>query len=319
MGELGKKLAERWLTLLVLPGAFYLGIVAAAVILGNAHALDVGRLASEITRDAKAPAVRAPGSQVLVLVAVLVGAAAVGIVAQALGALLEQGALATGWRRWPRPLQALVRRGVNSRRRRWDSAHQTWHTEYQRARAPLPADRPDPARRHHAARVRDAIAVERPDRPTWSGDRLHAAAVRLDRDHHLDLSTVWPYLWLALPEQTRSEIIASRAALSRAAVLGAWGVLYAALVIWWWPAVPIAVVTALTARHRFRAAADTYAQLLEAAIRLHATTLAARLGLTSGVPTENDPESPPAQALDRELGRALSHHLRTQLPSPGQR
>ena len=33
LGELGRKLAERWVTLLLLPGALYVGVVTAASVL----------------------------------------------------------------------------------------------------------------------------------------------------------------------------------------------------------------------------------------------------------------------------------------------
>ncbi|WP_329315700.1 hypothetical protein OG723_35845 [Streptomyces sp. NBC_01278] len=304
LDELGKKFAERWISLLVLPGALFLAVAATAVGLGHAHALDVGRLTSGITAYAKAPAVTTTGGQLALLAAVLVGAAAIGVVAQALGALIERRVLAAGWRGWPRPFGDLADRLVRRRRRRWDTAHTTWWTERRRAMAPDPAHRPDPRVRHRAARTRDLIAVERPDRPTWSGDRIHAATLRLERDFHLDLATVWPHLWLVLPDTVRGELTAARTTLSRAASLGAWSVLYGLLVLWWWPAAPLAVVLAVTARHRTRAATDTYARLLEAAVRLHATDLAQQLDI-------NEP-SP----LTRNLGRTLTSRLRTQLPPP---
>ncbi|MFD5099408.1 hypothetical protein [Streptomyces albidochromogenes] len=67
----------------------------------------------------------------------------------------------------------------------------------------------------------------------------------------------------------------------------------------WWPAAPVSAVLALTARFRLRAAVDAYAQLLEAAVRLHAVELAVQLG------TEH------AGPLDRLLGDVLTQHLRT--------
>ncbi|MFE0135760.1 hypothetical protein ACFWY6_29935 [Streptomyces sp. NPDC059037] len=304
LGELGKRLAERWLSLLVLPGALYVAVAAAAVDLGHAHALDLGRLTDKITSYAEAPAVTTLGGQVVVLAAVLAGAAAIGVAAQGFGTLFERFVLAAGWRSWPRPLAALAHRWVHRRRRRWDAAHATWHTEYQRARAPDAADRPDPEARHWAVRDRNRIAVERPDRPTWSGDRIHGAALRLDREHHLDLATVWPHLWLALPDAVRGELTAARAALSRAMTLAAWAVLYAVLILWWWPAAPLALVLAVAARHRIRTATDTYAQLLEATTRVYAIELAQRLGIDHAGP------------LDQGLGRILTHCLRARLPRP---
>lgn len=55
LGALGQKLAERWLTLLALPGALFLATAATARILGQAHALDGQRLTDWITRAARGP------------------------------------------------------------------------------------------------------------------------------------------------------------------------------------------------------------------------------------------------------------------------
>ncbi|MEU6831523.1 hypothetical protein ABZ894_22985 [Nocardia beijingensis] len=297
--ELAKKLAEKWFSLLVLPGAFYLALAATARTLGHAHALDVGLLTRRVTDYAKNPAVTSTGGQVLVLAALLATAAAVAFVAQSLGTLLERGVSAAEWQAWPLPGRYLARRSLTRRQRRWDSADADYRREYQQALAPDPTARPDPALRHRAARLRARISVERPERPTWSGDRIHAAAIRLDRDHHLDLAPVWPSLWLVLPDPVRDQITTARTALSRATTLAAWSVLYLALTIWWWPAAPLAAVIAATAHHRIRTTADTYATLLESATRLHATTLATQLGIDHTGP------------LDRQLGHTLTRHLRS--------
>ena len=93
LGEIGKKLAERWLSMLVLPGTLYLAVAAAAGALGHTHALDVGRLAAEITRQAKSPAAASAGGQAVLFAAVLAGAAAAGVVVQALGVVIERVSL----------------------------------------------------------------------------------------------------------------------------------------------------------------------------------------------------------------------------------
>lgn len=48
--SIGTKLAERWATLVVLPGLVYIVAPGVAKTLGHRHALDVGRLADEIDR-----------------------------------------------------------------------------------------------------------------------------------------------------------------------------------------------------------------------------------------------------------------------------
>ncbi|MGW1005014.1 hypothetical protein [Streptomyces sp. NPDC002520] len=308
------KLAERWLTLLVLPGAFYLAAAVTAHTLGWTHALDLHRLTSAITARTKNPTATTVGGQIVLLAAALAGAAAVGLAAQALASVSERLALATDWPTWPHPLRAIAEQQTNRRRQAWTDSH----TTYQRLLIAAEARATDTAQpppteaeitaardeRYTAYRTWLRIGPEKPNRPTWSGDRLNAVTVRMDRDLHLNLPTVWPYLWTVLPEPARGDLTTARTALTRATTLTAWALLYLPLTLWWWPAFPLSAAIALTAWRRTRATADTYAQLLEATTRLHLTTLAAQLGIPhTGAPT-------PA------LGDTLTHHLHTQPPSP---
>ncbi|MCX5238982.1 hypothetical protein OG824_27660 [Streptomyces prunicolor] len=280
LSELGKKLAERWLSLLVLPGALYLAVATTAHALGHTHPLDVSRLTGQVTAWASASAARTLGGQVVLLAAVLAGSAALGLAAQALGALTERLCLAADWPTWPSPLRRRISSRVTARQDRWDTAARHWHRHRQdAARNRTRGQRADPAPRLSAHRALVRIAFERPARPTWSGDRIHAATVRLERDQHLDLATIWPHLWLILPDAARTEITTARQALTRATTLFAWALLYLPLVVWWWPAALIAAVLVLIGRTRTRSAVDTYALLLEAATRVHAADLARHLGL----------------------------------------
>ncbi|MGW9246138.1 hypothetical protein [Streptomyces badius] len=68
------------------------------------------------------------------------------------------------------------------------------------------------------------------------GDRIHAVAVRMDHDHHLDFAAAYPHMWLILPKENSVEILASRQALARATVLAAWALLHLPLTVWWCPA-----------------------------------------------------------------------------------
>ncbi|MFJ8929937.1 hypothetical protein ACIRLA_25475 [Streptomyces sp. NPDC102364] len=303
LGELGKKLAERWLSLLVLPGAVYLAMAVSARTLGHAHPFDLARLTAQVTAWAKAPAAATVGGQVVLLAAVLAGAAAVGLAAQGLGSLVERLTLAAGWRAWPPPFRRLADWRVTRRQEAWRTQHHSYHQQLELADvARRSGIRLDPAERHAAYRAWTRIAAELPERPTWSGDRLHAASVRLERDCHLDLATVWPHLWLQLPETVRAEITTARQALTRATTLGGWALLYEPLAIWWWPASPLATVLAITAWQRTRNATETHALLLEAATRLHAGDLARHLGLEHTGP------------LTRPIGDALTSLLHTQPP-----
>ncbi|MFJ1844420.1 hypothetical protein [Streptomyces sp. NPDC088146] len=310
---LGQKLAERWLTLLVLPGALFLATATAASVLGQAHALDPHHLTARITHWAQAPTTATLGGQTVLLGAVLATAAAAGLAAQGLGTLVQATALAAGWRTWPHPLRRWAHARVTRRRARWSAAAHRYRDRLDSdARSlALGGSRADPAPRRAAHLAMQRIAAEEPDRPTWSGDRLHAVSVRLERDHHVDLPLLWPHLWLTLPETTRAEITTAEQSLTRAATLGGWALPYAPLCAWWWPAAPLAAALALTARSRIRGATDSYAQLLEAGARLHATDLAVQLGIDHTGP------------LDTALGDALTHQLRSlplrpmQLPSRG--
>lgn len=238
--------------------------------------------------------------------AVLAAAAAAGLVAQGLGALVQRIALAADWRTWPGPLRQWGRARVARRHARWTAAAHRYHEQLDADahHLALHGRRADPAPRRAAHQAMLSVAVAEPDRPTWSGDRIHAVTVRLERDHHIDLPLLWPHLWLILPETTRTEITTAEQALTRATTLGGWSLLYTPLVAWWWPAAPLAAALALTAGYRIRGATDTYAQLLEAAARLHTTDLATQLGIAHTGPA------------DPTLGDALTHQLRTRTPGP---
>lgn len=306
LGELGKKLAERWLSLLILPGALYLAVAATARVLGQTHALDLHRLTTHITAWATIPAATTLGGQVVVAAAVLAGAAAIGLAAQTLGSGIERLALAADWRTWPRPLRALAQRRREHRHTSWNTAHAHYHRLYDQARHTRQhtGTRLDPTDRHTAYRTRTRIAAEEPDRPTWSGDRIHAITIRLRRDLTMDLPTIWPHLWLHLPDPARTQITTARQALTNATTLTGWAVLYTPLAWWWWPALPTAAALATIAWHRTRTTTDTYARLIEAATRLHIHDLATQLGI--------DPTDKTLPAL----GATLTHHLHTQPPPP---
>lgn len=308
LGELGKKLAERWLSLLVLPGALYLAIAATAIMLGHRHALDLPGLAACISSWTTAPADVDAGGQVVALAATLAAAAGVGLAAQGLGSTAERLILAADWRTWPSALRWLAAQRVNSRHTRWMAAHRVYHQLYaqaERAYQPgMPPDEEQRAARHAVYRKRTGISLEEPDRPTWSGDRIHAAALRLDRDLNADLPTLWPHLWLHLPDSARAEITAARTALTRTTTMTGWALLYLPLTWWWWPAALITAILLTIAWQRTRTTAETYALLLEAATRLHLRGLAEQLGID---PTGKKPA---------DLGQTLTNQLHAKPPPP---
>ena len=306
LSALGQKLAEHWLTLLVLPGALFLATATTAHTLGQTHALEYRRLDDHITGWAQAPEAAGVGGQVVLLGSVLAAAAAAGLAAEGLGALVQRTALAADWHTWPRPLRQGAQLLVTRRRARWTAAAHRYRRQLDADAhfLALHGHRADPSRRRAAQHAMRRIGVEEPNRPTWSGDRLHAVAVGLERDHHVDLPLLWPHLWLTLQEPTRAEITIAEQALTRATTLGGWALLYAPLTWWWWPAAPLTAALVLIAGQRVRSATDLYAQLLEAAVRLHTTDLAARLGIDHTGP------------LEPALGDTLTSRLRARPALP---
>ncbi|WP_268822173.1 hypothetical protein [Yinghuangia soli] len=310
VSELGKQLAEKWMSLLVLPGALYLAVATAAHTLGHSHALDAPMLSREVTAWAERPAAHTAGGQLVLLMAFLLAAAAVGAIAQAAGSFVERVALAQDWTQWPRPFHGFAQRRVTARKAKWT----THVADYRQARADAVAElragrRADRAARDAAYDRLTRTSQELPARPTWSGDRINAVSVRLDREHGLNLTAVWPYIWLTAPDTVRTETSTARQAIARATALSAWGVLYLLLTIWWWPAALVGAVLITAGWRRTRAATDLYAQLLEASIRVHAPELSRIMGL------------PAAEPFDLAAGVALTDHVILRpppeaLPSP---
>ncbi|MFE2972282.1 hypothetical protein ACFXKC_53835 [Streptomyces sp. NPDC059340] len=284
LSALAGKAAEKWLALLVLPGVVYLAGVAAAVVLGHAHALDLAELQPAIDRLAAHPGASNAGAILLVAAGVLAAATLAGMCARASAVVVERLWTSRG-DRWPARL--LVRRRVH-RWQRADAACEAAGTRAELARA---------------IERREAIALVRPRQPTWIGDRLHAVDQRVYDAYGLELGAAWPRLWLTVPDAVRAELLSAREAYGAAFGLAGWAALYLLLGAWWWPALSAAAVVAATAWIRGRSATAVFADLVEATVDLHAITLAQELGLTGERP-----------ALTREVGDAITTTLRKDPP-----
>ncbi|MGH3567214.1 MAG: hypothetical protein ACRDRH_14520 [Pseudonocardia sp.] len=272
LNELGKKLAERWVALLVLPGLLFTAVATVAVTLGQRRWADGGALVRLPGQLASAGAERPDGltRTVLLLVVLLLAAFASGLLARALATPVEH--VLAG--RWPPAAGRLNRAGTQRRRDAWARANQA----YERARAVG-----DSAKLGELRRRRNRIGLIEPEHPTWIGDRLSAAAVRVYQEYGLDLALTWPRLWLLLPETTREPLTESRRRLDDATTLGGWAVLYFALGPTWWPAAVLGVGIGLVSWRRSRIAADVYADLLEAAVDVHLQDLWQRFADEQGV------------------------------------
>lgn len=236
LGELGKKLTEKWFTLLVLPGMLYVGVAAAGAVLGQRRWADAGRLGTELDRLTTHRSFGGPAS-IAVLAGIVLLTAAVGALAQGIGTVVEGAWLAE---RWPPPLSGPSRWLTDRRAHRWASAnHRYLAAKRERAlirvrtRYGHPDMRPEPDT-ESLSRARDRIAFTAPRCPTWIGDRMRAVDTRVLRTYDLDLGPVWPTLWLVCPQEHRDQVDRARAAFSQAAGVSAWGVLYLLVGLLWW-------------------------------------------------------------------------------------
>jgi hypothetical protein len=269
--ELAKKLADRWVGLLVLPGALLVAAAWLAFRLGQVHALAwpgaIDEASAFLTRAGSLSAARQVGVLAVALLAV-VGA---GLATQALAPLTR--ALWLG--RWP---SRLVRSGVRRRRARWDrlvAARNALQIAHPNAtRTPDQQEQVDRA----AYRI-NRFALAKPGRPTWMGDRLHSVdQIALDQ-HKLDLAFGWSRLWLVLSETTRAELLTAESAFAAAVAVGTWAWPFLILGVVWWPAAVLAVVVGVVGWRRARAAVDDLAALSEAAVDLYSRDLARALGV----------------------------------------
>ncbi|MGH3833124.1 MAG: hypothetical protein ACRDRS_22275 [Pseudonocardiaceae bacterium] len=286
--ELGTKLADRWIALLVLPGVLYVATATAATVLGHRHALDVGELRSWVDAVATVPATHSTGTVLLVATGVLVAATGAGLIAATLGFFLD--------RAWNTPGTRVPGRWLtNRRRRRWNRAEDTVNKAIaiaaQNSAVPYPPLR-------EALVARNRISLLEPDRPTWIGDRLRATDHRLHHAYDLDLATVWPRLWLLIPDSVRAELSVAQDAYTATARLSGWGMLYLIPGCWWWPALGIATTTVATAWIRARLATVVLADLTESTVELYTRDLATQLGLPVHGP------------LTKEVGLAITATLR---------
>ncbi|MGW4202128.1 hypothetical protein [Streptomyces sp. NPDC004726] len=271
LAELGRQVAGRWATVLLLPGAFYICAAVVAAVLGHGHALDPGPLRTWLDSVAAAPAGGRAGSVLIAAVAFTAASAAAGMAASAGELLVERLWSASG-------REPLLRRFTSARRRRWERAEAQVRTALAEFAASGGAPGAAEVLRTAIAR-RDADCTVPADRPTWAGDRLNAVDQRIHDRYRLDLSAAWPRLWLVLPETVRPELVAAQTACASAARLVGWGLLYLALAVFWWPAALLAAAVLLAARHRTRLAIGVYADLVESSVDMFGRDLVLQLGV----------------------------------------
>ncbi|GAB3351510.1 hypothetical protein GCM10027452_20610 [Micromonospora halotolerans] len=111
-------------------------------------------------------------------------------------------------------------------------------------------------------------------------------------------SAATAFATVALSPVSSTGVSPSSRSRATAARLVGWGLLYAALGAFWWPALVVGLVALPTARYRARLAVAVYAELAEAAVDLYGRDLAVQLGLSC------------PDRLTREIGEQVSAIVR---------
>jgi hypothetical protein len=133
LATLGTRLTERWLNLLVLPGALFLGVASVGVPLGHRHWHDLDRLRTSVDDLATRPALDWTGTAVLLAAGVLLAATAASLAAQFLAGVIELY--------WLRPARDPLSHALAAARDRvamLEPVRPTWYGDRMRA-APGPA------------------------------------------------------------------------------------------------------------------------------------------------------------------------------------
>ncbi|MEE1743780.1 hypothetical protein [Streptomyces sp. JV184] len=281
--ELGRKIANKWLTTLLIPGLLWVCTAVLAWHLGWRHAFDPHSALPMLHRLGTG---HLAGKTVLVAVSALFVAVGAGIAADGLSTLLRSF--------WVAPVRSAPSRWLrNVRRERWERADRNMEAVSERALRTGDGSEIDAA----WAR-RDAISPIHPVHATWIGDRLRENQRRVQRAYGLDLATTWPRLWAVAPDPIRADIGVAQENFANAARIVAWALLYGLLGLLWGPALLVAVGVLYVGARRARSATEVLCQLVESCVDLYAVDLAERLRI------------PCAGVFSREVGESISELLR---------
>jgi hypothetical protein len=294
--ELARKLSERWVALLAVPGLLFVAAAWVGAQLGWAHALDLHLLGERATAAGATLGTRSGPTQALVAAGLLLASAGVGLVVQALTGVVRAGWLG----QWPPGLRWAARRRTAARSERWHRLV----AERKRLQQAQPRASRTPEQQASidaVARRINRISLAPPARPTWMGDRVAAVEQIAQERYGLDLHFGWSRLWLVLPDTTRAELAAANGQFAATVVTGAWTLPYLALGVLWWPALLVAASTALTGWTRARAAIAELTNLSEAALDLHGRALATAVGVAKAEATG---------PLDPAEGEEITRRLR---------
>ena len=285
---LGGKLAERWLTISVPALVFWLGgLLAWASGTGGWTALR-----RPLTWLGGLPA----GTQIVAVAVTLLGVAASGWIVSQLAAPLLR--LAQGYG----PLWNPIRGPLSERfaRKFCDIGTEFPPLAERLAQAP---DKATPQqRRRHTQLTREMRRLPGPGRfmPTRLGNTLRAAESHPVDRYGLDVVTIWPHLWLLLPDLARTDLTTARAKLQSGTAACVWGVLFLGFAPFAWWAVPAGLAAAFGSWFLWLPGrAEAYADLVQATVDLYRRALYDQVRWPL-------PQNP---ADERAKGRLLSTYL----------
>ena len=285
----GGKLADRFAAVSVPALVFWLGGLAAWTVHQGSLTAATHQLQWLDRRGA--------GVQITVLLAVLLALAGSGIVVGGL-AVPVMRLLEGYWPRWADPLRLRLSRRLAERAAAEAAA---WQKAYERVQPSA-----DPTAEDLAVYTRlERRRRRRPSSPAYFlptpiGNILRAAERRPLDKYGLDPVILWPRLWPLLPGSLRSDLLAARASLDRAAMAATWGVLFCAfapLTLWAIPAGLAVAVIAVTSV--IPARAQAFGDLMEAAYDQYRTALYTQLRW----PLPANPQE------EHEAGRQLTFYL----------
>lgn len=288
----GGRLADRWAATSVPALIFWLGGLAAWTChRGGLHTLD----SQARWLDRQTAAV-----QVTVIVTVLLAVAASAILVDQMTAPLLR-LLEGYWPPWAGPLH---RRLTEQAAARAAAETEAWQRAYDAVTVQPPAVPTAEQLARYAdleRRRRRYPAAPGYFLPTPIGNILRAAERRPADKYGLDTITIWPHLWLLLPEATRKELRTARTSLDTAVAAATWGLLSCAFTPFTPLAIPIGLaVTTMTVTVVIPARALAFGDLIEAACDLHRTSLYQQLRWPL----------PPNPHEEHASGRQLTAYLR---------
>ncbi|MDX3853916.1 hypothetical protein [Streptomyces sp. AK02-01A] len=248
--EVGKRIATRWFTEVLLPGLLLVAVIGCAAALGHGQALDSDALVAA-TERVWARLRGHPVRWAVELALAVAAAGLMGIAARGTGGLVQ--------RFWLRE-RHLLPQPARFTSRRWSRHHRA-----------LTA-----ASRHGVEPVRAYL----PQRPTWMSDRLRLIEARIHGQYWFSATLAWPRIWLLVSEEVHAPVRQARARFDEACVLAGWSIPYLLVGLYWWPACLIGLTTTLVAWRRARLALDEFATLVESTIDIHWRTLVTALGVT---------------------------------------